>query len=209
MAQPRILAVLFVCFVMASADPGYAAIIFSNSHTYTGSTAGGTIDINVDIDDQGSFYRWIYTVVNNSYDPSPPNSNGFSGFQLTVANMGFLPDLANQTAPGPGWEFQCCASQVEFDIRNSSGLGIMPGASGEFSFTTNPRAWGNSPGWFHTWISNGQYDVTNFGFGANGPGPEAPVGDPIQPPGVIPEPATIGLLGVGLVAVARRFRKRA
>ena len=205
MTKFRLLPVWLACAVLTSAAPAHAAIIFSNTHNY------GSVQIDVDIDDLGTLYEWIYTVHNFTFDPTPPITNGFSGFQLTVAG-GIVPEVANITTPSAGWEFNCCSgAPIEFDIRYENGLGIMPGTNGVFSFTTNPRTWGPSSGWFHSWQdtegSSFQVAINNFSSFTTG-APEVPVGDQIGG-GVVPEPGTIGLLGVGLLGVARHFRNRA
>lgn len=142
------------------ASAASANVIFSNTHSYGGIV---TIDVTVEDNYLGDFgkYWWKYDVTNISFDPNPGTSNGFSGFE-TALPAG-VPDLMDRAAPSAGWEFDCCSGQpVEYDIRNSAGLGIMPGDSGQFSFTSLPRFITNSTGYFHTWQGDGQTDVTTF-----------------------------------------------
>lgn len=179
-----------------------AAVVFSNSHNY-----GGLITIDVTVEDNylGDFgkYLWKYDVTNLTYDPNPGTSNGFSGFETALPSG--VPDLADRRAPNSGWEFDCCSGQpVEYDIRNSAGLGIMPGESGSFSFTSSPRPITNSTGWWHSWDNDGQTDIRNFSDFIGATGPEVPLTSPI------PEPETYAMLliGLGLVGfVARRKQK--
>jgi hypothetical protein len=173
-----------------------ATTVLSNSHNY-----GGLITINVTVEDNylGDFskYLWKYDVTNHTYDPNPGTSNGFSGFELAT---GGAPDLADLTAPNSGWEFGCCAGPVEYDIRNNAGLGIMPGESGSFSFTSLPRPVTNSTGgWWHSWENNSQTDVRSFSQFTNATGPEIPL---------IPEPETYTMLIVGLGLVGFIVRRK-
>ena len=180
-----------------------AGTIFTKSHSYLGG--GLLIDVKIDDNFLGDFgkYWWQYHVTNVSFDPNPGTSNGFSGFE-TALPVGVL-DLADRAAPA-GWIFDCCSgAPVEYDIRNSVGLGIMPGSSGDFSFTSLPRFITNSTGWFHTWQSDIQTDVTTYASSSiDGLGPEVP--DVLRPP--IPEPATLPLLGIGLLSGLALIRRR-
>jgi len=177
-----------------------AAPIFTNTHDYAFGGNPTAVVIQVDVFDLSGQYKWQYTVTNNSYDPSPGTSNGFSGFETALPAA--VPDLGNLTAPGPGWVFNCCSGEpVEYDKMNSAGLGIMPGQSGVFSFTSLAREITQSTGWFHTWESGTQTNIVNYGAGN---GVEVP--NVLKPP--IPEPTTLALLGVGVIALSavRRLR---
>ena len=176
-----------------------AATVLSNSHDY-----GGLITINVTVEDNylGDFskYLWKYDVTNHAYDPNPGTSNGFSGFELAIPNPGGL-GLADMRAPNSGWEFDCCSGQpVEYDIRNSAGLGIMPGESGSFSFTSLPVSITNSTGgWWHSWENDSQTAIRNFSEFTGATGPEIPA---------IPEPETYTMLMIGLGLVGFIMRRK-
>ena len=147
-------------------------------------------------------YLWQYTVTNNSYDPNPGTSNGFSGFE-TALPAG-VPDLQDLFAPTADWVFDCCSGQpVEWDIRDSIGLGLMPGESGVFGFTSAPRFITNSTGWFHTWENDVQ---TNLVYYPVGDGPEVP--DVLRPPIDVPEPLSLSLMGIGLVGLGFYSRRK-
>ena len=95
---------------------------------------------------------------------------------------------------------------MEWDIRNSEGLGIMPGEVGLFSFTTLPRfILTAEAGWFHTWRNDAQDFIVSYG--ANN-APLAPdlVRPTVDP--VIPEPSSLILLGSGIAAAHLRMRRR-
>src|SRR5690349_2237219 len=168
----------------------FAGLIFSNTHHYGFGGKADAVQIVVDVFDNGSSYLWQYTVTNNSFDPNPGVSNGFSGFETALPLA--VPDLGNVTSPGPKWETDCCSGQpVEWDIRNEDGNGIMPGETGVFSFTSLPRFRTNSDGWFHSWENNGQTNVTFYAdAAADGLGPEVP--DVLRP--AIPEPSAVAFL---------------
>jgi hypothetical protein len=149
--------------------------IFTNTHFYP---LGVVIKVDVFNNYLGDFtkYQWVYTVTNNGFDPNPPFSNGFSGFELALP--GSVPDLADVTAPDgiPPWDINSFSGlPVEWDLRNSTGApvggGTMPGQTEVYSFTTLPRLVTISTGWFHTWQSDGQTDIINY---PPGDGPEAP-----------------------------------
>jgi hypothetical protein len=142
-----------------SAGSAQAALIGHFAHNYV------SVDITLDLFDgqPGGKYLWQYTVDNHTFDPNPGTSNGFSGFELFLPSP--IPEIADVT-PNPGsvppWEIDCCSGNpVEWDIRDSAGNGVMPGNTGVFSFTTDPRLVAvNDSGWFHTWEFDSQSDVT-------------------------------------------------
>jgi hypothetical protein len=166
-------------------------------------SAPGEIVIESNVFDNGATYLWEYTVTNNSYDPVPGSSNGFSGFELALPG-GFPPDLDNVTSPSAGWVSNCCSGlPMEWDIRNSAGPGVMPGETGVFSFTTLPRFIQTADdGWFHTWQNDVQTDLVFYG------ADNAPLAPDLERE-VIPEPGTLLLLGMGLAAAGLRRRSPA
>ncbi len=157
------------------------ATIFSNTHAY------GLVTIKVDVFDNyfGDFtkYHWVYTVTNHTFDPNPPVSNGFSGFELALPVL--VPDIADITAPdgiGP-WIINCCSGlPVEWDLTNTGGAavlgGTMPGQTEVYSFTTAPRLVTVSSGWFHTWELDFQTNIVTYPLGNE---PEVP--DVLSAPG--------------------------
>lgn len=162
-------------------------VIFTNTHAYPFGADPAAIVIKVEVLDNylGDFskYHWVYTVRNNSYEPLPGTSNGFSGFELALP--AFVPDIADVSAPdgiGP-WLINCCSGlPVEWDLRNSDGApvagGTLPGQTEVYSFSTLPRLVAISTGWFHTWQFDVQTDIVNYPIGD---GPEVP--DVLAPPG--------------------------
>jgi hypothetical protein len=135
-----------------------ASLIFANTHNY------GSVIIDVRIFNNyfgdGTKYWWTYTVSNLSFDPTPGSSNGFSGFELNLPVS--VPDIADISPLAPWIINGFSGAPVEWDLRNSGGLGVMPGDIGDFSFTTSPRLISVSSGWFHTWESEVQTFVTNY-----------------------------------------------
>jgi hypothetical protein len=162
--------------------------IFSNVHSYAFGLDPNAIVIRVEVFNNylGDFnkYHWVYTVTNNSYEPAPGSSNGFSGFELALPNN--VPDIADITAPdgiGPWTVNGFSGLPVEWDLRSTDGApvggGTLPGQTEVFSFTTLPRLITLSTGWFHTWENDVQTWIVNY---PQGDGPEAPdlVSEPNQ-----------------------------
>lgn len=162
-------------------NTAYAARIFSAIHLYAFNGNPDAVQIAVEVFDNynGDYskYLWKYTVTNNSYDPEPGTTNGFSGFETALPVGVSFPDLGNITAPSPLWVDNCCSGNpVEWDLPASSGLGVMPGSTGVFEFTSSPRSITTSTGWFHTWIYDpifGDYQDYIVDYPA-GDGPEVP-----------------------------------
>ena len=185
-------------------QPANGALIHSFSHTFGFGADADAVVIDLQVFDAqpGNRYLWEYTVTNNSYDPVPGTSNGFSGFELFLPSP--IPEIADVT-PNPGsvppWEINCCSGNpVEWDIRNSDGLGVMPGEAGIFSFTTDPRQVAiNDEGWFHTWQFDVQTDIVpTFGM-------HVPLVPGLTP---IPEPGVLSLIALcGVVIAALRIKR--
>jgi hypothetical protein len=154
--------------------------IFTNTHNYMFGVDPNAIVIRVDVFNNylGDFskYHWVYTVTNNTYEPVPGSSNGFSGFELALPV--FVPDIGDIAAPdgiGPWTINGFSGLPVEWDLRNSDGAavggGTLPGQTEVYSFTTLPRLITVSTGWFHTWENDSQTWIVNY---PTGDGPEVP-----------------------------------
>jgi pimeloyl-ACP methyl ester carboxylesterase len=159
----------------------HASRIFSATHFYAfgGNPLAVRIDVEVFNNFRGDYskYLWKYTVTNNSYDPIPGVTNGFSGLETALPVGIGIPDLANILGPTPSWITNCCSGEpVEWDLPEKLGMGIMPGAQGVFEYTSRPRTITTSGGWFHTWETNsafGDYQAFIVPYLHHG-GPEVP-----------------------------------
>jgi len=155
-------------------------LIFTNTHSYAFGGDPLAVVIKVDVYDNylGDFskYHWVYTVTNNSFEPNPGSSNGFSGFE--TAMPADVSDLGDVSAPDgiPPWTVDCCSNlPLEWDLSNAAGApvggGTLRGETEVYSFTSAPRLVTISTGWFHTWEGGGQTNVVGF---PEGEGPEVP-----------------------------------
>ena len=159
--------VLVDSHVFTWTDPGSQGVVLTREEVYRGCTDGHAGEMT-----------FKYHVFNQSYDPVPGTTNGFSGFQIRFP--GPVPELHNQTSPAVGgpWAQNAFSGVVppfgvEWDVRNSDGAGIMPGQAGDFSFCTAPRddvvvndppanPSGQGPfGWAHTWANDAQAFIFN------------------------------------------------
>lgn len=197
---------LLAAGAVAGLAPAHAALIATHGHSYL--SGGVLIDLRVYDGQPGGRYLWEYTVTNSTYDPNPGTSNGFSGFELFLPSP--IPEIADITpnlASTPPWHVDCCSgSPVEWDITDSEGDGIMPGESGIFSFTTDPRDIAiNDDGWFHTWQDDVQTDIIGT------PGMHVPWVPGLTPISGVPGPGTLLLVGLGaagMVGAAWRARRK-
>ena len=179
-----------------------ATLIHTFSHAYGFDPNAIVIDLNVYDGQLGGRYLWEYTVTNNSYDPNPGTSNGFSGFELYLPSpIAEIADITPNPSSTPPWDINCCSGNpTEWDIDNTTGLGIMPGDTGIFSFTTDPRAVAiNNDGWFHTWQNDVQTDIVPT------PGMHVPLVPGLQP---LPEPGTLALVALGVISLGLTRRKQ-
>jgi hypothetical protein len=145
-----------------------------NSHTFTwvDPESGGVVEVVEEVfegcqgvDPAGApFFNphdmtFQYVVANQSFDPIPGITNGFSGFQILFP--GPVPELYNQQSPAVGgpWQQNAFSGQfppfgVEWDVPLPN-LGVMPGEIGVFSYCTFERidvvVEAPDAGWFHTW----------------------------------------------------------
>jgi len=195
-----VLATVGAAFFLLFAFGAQASLISSFHHSYDSDSI--FIDLSVFDAQPGGRFLWEYTVTNNSYDPNPGVTNGFSGFELFLPSP--IPEIADITPNGtssPPWEINCCSGNpVEWDIRNSAGNGIMPGNSGVFSFTTDPRVVAiNNNGWFHTWQGGQTNIVTTIGM-------HVPLVPGLAP--AVPEPEILGLFAIGFMALGFVRRRR-
>ncbi len=176
-------------------------VITTDTFLYTDPASGGQVDLVETHSRSGTVDTWDYMINNVSYDPMPGTSNGLSGFTITFPQP--VPELSGIFNPA-GWLVNCCAGSfgappdgVEWDIRNDLGLGIMPGFTGDFGFTTGNRVdlvWDRGfmttpGGWTHTWENGVQANIFTDG-SISGPGP------------AVPEPASLLLLSTGLLGAA-------
>ena len=68
-------------------DPASSGVVLIREEVYTGCSDG-----------HGGEMTFKYHVLNQSYDPIPGTTNGFSGFQIRFP--GPVPELHQQTSPG-------------------------------------------------------------------------------------------------------------
>jgi hypothetical protein len=181
---------LFTSVLAVLLENTTAGVVLNTTHMYDWNGVTDAITINVTVSSGGGLYTWTYGVTNNGFNPSA--GNGFSGFELALPAS--VSDIGNVTAPNSNWVIDCCSGEpVEWDILDSVGPGILVGESGTFSFTTLPRFITNSTGWFHTWQSDVQTNITLYSDTPGAVGPEAP--DVLTPP--IPEPGNYLLFASG------------
>lgn len=172
--------------IKGSGGAGVEAIIYSNTHIYGFGADPNAVVIRVDVHNNyfGDFtkYHWVYTVHNNSYEPNPGSSNGFSGFETMLPAP--VPDIANISAPdgiGPWLINTFSGAPVEWDLPNTPGApvggGTLPGQVEVYAFSTLPRLIVPSGGWFHTWENDIQTAIVSY-----------PPGNEIEVPDVLSEP---------------------
>lgn len=114
-------------------DPASSGVVLIREEVYTGCSDG-----------HGGEMTFKYHVLNQSYDPIPGTTNGFSGFQIRFP--GPVPELHQQTSPAVGgpWDQNAFSGVsppfgAEWDVQNSAGLGSCPGRQ-EISASAPHRA---------------------------------------------------------------------
>lgn len=169
--------------------------------------SGGELQIVSSVYDALPRLRYVYEVTNVSYDPSPGETNLFSGLEVS---WGVLPgplEAEDGIAPA-GWTIDLHLEQNEgvfvcaFTRAWADGSGIGIGETATFGYT--------SVGWYRY----GRPDPVfpDFGFTHSASGPEGwfllvdstDGGGLIQP---IPGAATLGVLGAGGLVLGRRRRR--
>ena len=164
----------------AAFEEGGLVLLNSHDFTWTDPESEGSVIITENVYEgcynvDGSFnphdMTWEYVVNNIDYNPILGATNGFSGFQLQFPQQ--VPELYGQVSPPGAWEMNAYSGVfppwgAEWDIKNSLGLGIMPGEEGVFSFCTYERedvvvesqGIGSGPaGWAHTWLNDVQVNI--------------------------------------------------
>src|SRR4051794_878293 len=81
-----------------------AALMDTFVHTYAsgGDPNAVIITLRVFNGQPGGRFLWEYTVENNSFDPNPATSNGFSGFELFLPSP--IAEIADINPHLPDWE---------------------------------------------------------------------------------------------------------
>ena len=135
-------------------------LLSTATYVWTDPASGGEVEITENVyKTTDDLMKWEYVVENIDYNPEPGITNGFSGFQIVFPQQ--VAEVANQTSPAIGgpWDQNAYSGTappwgVEWDAPHP-GVGIMPGETGVFSYTTEERERvvlnAPDPGWAHTW----------------------------------------------------------
>ena len=135
-------------------------LLSTATYGWTDPASGQEVEITENVYKTGDLMKWEYVVYNIDYDPEPGITNGFSGFQIQFPVQ--VAEVANQMNPGGTtgpWQQNAFSGVappwgVEWDAPHP-GIGIMPGQTGVFSYTTEERERVVLPapdaGWAHTW----------------------------------------------------------
>ena len=110
--------------------------------TWTSATRPGQIEVSLRVISGNpqlpGLYVWEYVVHNTSFDPGGVGINGFS-----VEPAVDVPEKTNFVSPSNSWktdnfQWNSPAHRVTW-IKDPVGVGVLPGETATFSFTTLPR----------------------------------------------------------------------
>jgi hypothetical protein len=176
--------------------------------TYAGSATSGTLSLV--LDNTSPLFTPIITGI--AFDVPSGLTNLTAG--TLPSGWGFLFDPGNINTPQAVGDFDACSDVSPTDTNCNGGnpnFGLTPGG-GTFLLTLNATGTGLSQTAFVNAFNDfGESAVRFQNTGLLGQGSDVATPTTTPPPPSVPEPATLTLIGSGLVGVAlmsRRFRKR-